>query len=319
MNKIAVKPKNYSTQDIFKFYVKNLIKNDPSLYLMIAKLELYKLHSKDLPIIVKQLEAKKLELHQLHLEKADFYRSEVSIETDILDCEVAIISFEKRIKHIKTKSHNRTKIIDYITFKKVIATYNQAAAKKIIEGKKLDLLNGLGIISARRVERNFNNKAIDWGETNKLRDSEGNLPKKNGKDVRIFHIDEDWLRVGWIKSKAPIRNLNVYSFAPAAPNSKGEGFKKDFIRANKSDPNLRLNYDFYPYSETKSETVGTILFDQNGMQIESFNSLKDAASFLAKTYKDQRSPSRLKQKIMKSCRNLIVTNFPYKFKFRNDI
>ncbi len=252
---ISVKPKLNSVEDMFNFYIKNLIKENPSYYLYNQgkrqNTQVLCYIGEELSYINKTIKARQLQLgetkSELNLNTDE--TKKFSLQSDISDLEVSIEALKAKKKSLESDKTKVKIIIDYKKFKEVITLYNTKAGKKIIEGKKVNLLSGLGYLGARIVERNHNKKTVNWGETNKLRDENGNLPlDKEGKKILVYFIDDDWLRVAWIKSSG-IRNLSVYSFEPAS-GQPGKGYSFEFSNANKNNPTLRLKYDYFEYKPT---------------------------------------------------------------------
>lgn len=247
VTKIATKPANYSVDDMYAYYIKKLLDENPH-YVIRGKSRtgettrfstVYHYFDNELKHVESQIYRKKKELNELLDEERT-----ILILNEISDIEVAIKAFEIKRKELLLKSKSVKKIIDYSKFKQILAVYNKRAGDKIIEGKKVNLLNGLGYLVAKRVERNFNNKAVNWVETDKLRDENGELPIRDGKKVMIYFIDEDWCRVAWVKTTA-IRNISVYSFVPSG-GQKGKGFRQAFSKALKDNPLLMLSFEYYP-------------------------------------------------------------------------
>lgn len=135
-------------------------------------------------------------------------------------------------------------VISYGQFREIIETYYLIAGDYIIQGGTLNLGANLGSIEARRVERNFSNPVVNQWETMKQ-------PKDpiTGRPVKIiYYDDDDWIRIGWIKS-GKITNYMVYDFCPAPKNATGggKGLKYRFSQANIMNPLLKFRYTFYPF------------------------------------------------------------------------
>lgn len=140
-------------------------------------------------------------------------------------------------------------VMSYPRFKEIIDKYFERARFYIIEGYELNLGNDLGKIAARRVERNFKNKQINYHETAKQ-------PKKeDGKPVQIiYHNEPDWCRIGW-KKTSKIRNIRDYAFAPTPHDGKGKGFKYEFNQALKNNSLLRYRYEYFPYIMDQEDDI----------------------------------------------------------------
>lgn len=147
----------------------------------------------------------------------------------------------KNYRICQRSSGDLIEIITYPLFKRILEEYFTAAKEAIINGHEFNLKNNLGCIAARRVERNYANKSVNWVETNKQ-------PKKeNGKASKIiYHLDEDWCRIGWEKRTSFVA-LKDYKFVPAPSDGRGGGFVTEFSRALSHDPLLKFKYNYYAY------------------------------------------------------------------------
>lgn len=150
-------------------------------------------------------------------------------------------------REYKNGERSVVEVISYPVFREVLAVYFTEAKTVIIEGGEVNLGNNLGVIAARRVERNHKNRAINFAETAKQ-------PKKeNGKPAKIIYwTDDDWIRIGWIKS-GKIANVKNYAFVPTPDDTCGGGFKAEFSRANMADPLLKYKYRFFPFIVERDE------------------------------------------------------------------
>ena len=139
-------------------------------------------------------------------------------------------------------------IIDYPMFQKILQTYYTLAKTVIIQGGEFNLGNNLGVIAARRVERNHKNKSVNFVETAKQ------PRKENGKPERvIYYTDDDWCRIGWVKSRK-IQDQTFYEFRPTSNDMRGGGFKHEFSQALQKNPLLKFKYKYYPYvTEVKND------------------------------------------------------------------
>lgn len=239
------KPNVLSVKDMYIFYISEKIKSNHSLFRN-PKGELCYSSSKELDMIGRQIEAKKDEYGYL-LEKDNKSLQDMN---DISDIDVALKNFELKKKELQKDITKVKKIMDYILFKKILKAYNTKAGDRIINGEKFNLLNGLGYILGKRIERTHSNQKVDWGETNKLRDLTGELPidAKTGKKKLIYFIDDEYCRVGWKKVHG-IKNISVYGFEPAGGETGkgfGKGFKKKFSKAINDNPLLKLKFEYFP-------------------------------------------------------------------------
>lgn len=143
---------------------------------------------------------------------------------------------------VKTADKNYVEtVISYPEFRNIIEQYFTRAKDYIILGHALNIGANVGIIEARRVERNFAHKIVDFNETMKQPIGE------DGKRVKIIYFDDDdWIRIGWIKTDN-IPNRGLYKFKPTCADMRGGGFKAELSRANKRNPLLKYKYRYFPY------------------------------------------------------------------------
>lgn len=138
-------------------------------------------------------------------------------------------------------------VINYTRFRAVLESYFKHARQRIIRGETFQLWNQLGSISARRVERNFSKKVVDWGTTRKMNQRDPITGK-----LKLFYFDTpDWCRVGWNRPKKKITKIKQYEFKPTDGRGKG-GFNDEFRQAMNETPTIRLSYDYHPYTNTGS-------------------------------------------------------------------
>lgn len=132
-------------------------------------------------------------------------------------------------------------VINYSRFRTIIETWYKGAQKYITYGAVLSMGHNLGRIAARRVERNYANKQVDWQKTHDM------WEKKGERKGLIYFLDEEWTRIGW-KRAFKLKNQKVYRFTPAEGNRTNDmGFKKYFSKCNKEDASLKYRYEFFPY------------------------------------------------------------------------
>ena len=120
--------------------------------------------------------------------------------------------------------------ISYNLYSEVVSRYNKKLVDNLFKGQNITLGCGLGVLRIKKVERKFNHKKIDWGETNKL--------KSEGINRHVYYTDDYWYRFSWFKGYK-IRNKTVYRFIP----TKGvNGITKKFANHMKSDDFADLNF-----------------------------------------------------------------------------
>jgi hypothetical protein len=149
-----------------------------------------------------------------------------------------------RLRNATIYAKENNKVVEKMSWrrwKETVERYFHKAKTAIIEGETLNLGSNVGKIRAIRVERNFANPVINWGETFKQK-----IPGKDGKYQRIYHTEDDYCRIQWAKTRS-LPNETSYSFDPAAKNmATGKGFKAEFVHALKNDPLLKFRYRYYP-------------------------------------------------------------------------
>lgn len=112
--------------------------------------------------------------------------------------------------------------LDYSIFRDICELFNIYAMDEIIEGKTLNMGSYLSTLSVIRIQRNYNNPSVNWGETNKLKKelleegyTENDLYSKDNPDgikYFIYHTDDWYCRFYWNKKYCKVRNKSVYSF-----------------------------------------------------------------------------------------------------------
>lgn len=132
-------------------------------------------------------------------------------------------------------------VISYPQFRSIIEHYFNRAKDYIIMGSTLNMGSQIGYIAARRVERNFSKKIVNFYETSKQPKTPEGRPSKI-----IYWEDDDWIRIGWEKT-TQISNIGVYKFTPTHDDMKGGGFRREFSDANKRNPLLKYKYRYFPY------------------------------------------------------------------------
>ncbi len=243
MEKIATKPATLSVDDMYDFYIKDKVKSNSSMFFNKGR-DLFVSADKEIQILDNQIR----NIRANYIDLKDKVGRTNEEELELSEIEISMSNFETRKIELLKQSEKVKKVMTYKLFKEIITLYNTKAGQRIINGEKLNLLNGLGFILGKRVERTFNTKSVNWGETNKLRDEEGNLPiNEDGSKKKIYFIDEEWCRIGWKKVKA-LANITVYAFLPAG-GQPGKGFRQAFSKAIKENPIVKLKYEFHPISE----------------------------------------------------------------------
>ena len=126
------------------------------------------------------------------------------------------------------KEHPNTDIT-YSLFKHILSGYNKILADKIIEGMMFNPNYNIGRILVKKIERNWNRKTVDWGETNKL--------KKQGIKQMVYFTDNYYYRISWDKVNCTIKNKIVYRFKPTYT------FKKMLVKALKNNELSKIIFE----------------------------------------------------------------------------
>lgn len=253
--KKITKPASFSTKDTFLFYCNNKIKNNSAYYLKEDTLYLNVDHQLDLleEEISNRREEYIVACEELSESPYDF---DCKKKTDKLKARLRVLT--NRVVDLDTTPTKNVFIVDLEMFKNIIFTYNKQAQDEIIDGKRLNLKNGLGYIEARIVERNFKKKTIDHNETQKRKrallasgtkeeDLYHSVKNPNGgTKYTVFVTDDDWCRLSWDKM-GKCKNVSVYEFKPTDSRSRFDGFKNRFSKAIKDNPLVKLKYKRYSY------------------------------------------------------------------------
>ena len=143
-----------------------------------------------------------------------------------------------------TDEDGRLHVITAFTFEqfsKIIYEYFEGAKQKIIEGQVLDMTSGVGKIFAKRAERNFNRKSVDFYKT---KQQELIYDEKTGKMKRskvIYWTTNDWCMISWL-SNGRLKNISVYKFRITKNLKSGLGFNQQLVKALQENPNLKYKY-----------------------------------------------------------------------------
>lgn len=136
-------------------------------------------------------------------------------------------------------------VIDYPTFKKVLATFNKKIGEKLIKGYAFDVGHGLGDLFMVRVERSSTCSGINRSESFKLRKKlkeEGKLTDTNWK---VPYTDDEFIMLMWHKGNQKAPNAHLYKFKTAG-GQPGRGFKHQISSANMRNPHLKALYPYLP-------------------------------------------------------------------------
>lgn len=136
-------------------------------------------------------------------------------------------------------------VMNYHRWLAIMETYFLAAREYIIGGEALNLCNWLGQIEPRHIERNHENRQVNFFETMKQPKVVDPVTGKLKAAVTIFFTEDSYPRIAWRKAKK-ITNERSYEFIPCHGDSKKQGFKQQFSQANMSNPALKHTYPWYP-------------------------------------------------------------------------
>lgn len=115
----------------------------------------------------------------------------------------------------------------------------------LLEGKEFDMGHRLSTIKIIRQEKTHSNPKIDWNETNKLRDENGELPKdKDGNSIIVYYTDKWYMFCFWDKHKMVVKNGHYYNFKLLRSDfKKGFGPKKRLTELLKNDDTAFLTFE----------------------------------------------------------------------------
>lgn len=136
-------------------------------------------------------------------------------------------------------------VINYNRWKMMMTAYFESARTRIIEhGEGLSLGGHLGMIQAKRCERNHENKQVNFLETSK-RPKIWSEEKQTMVPDLVYWVDSDYIRISWKKYKYRT-NEKYYEFVPSNGDDRKMGFKDQFSQANMTNPLLKFCYQYYP-------------------------------------------------------------------------
>lgn len=149
-------------------------------------------------------------------------------------------------KKIVDGRHRVVEVMSFARFQQVLDSYFIKAKECIIAGEGLKFGNGLGCIQGMHIERNHENRVINWHETKKQKLIDMEDGTKSYERL-IYFMEDSYIRIGWVRANK-LRNEQTYRFDPSKEKRKGgRGFLDMFVSANMANPNLKLQYPFYPY------------------------------------------------------------------------
>lgn len=138
--------------------------------------------------------------------------------------------------------------LTYQQFKSIISIFNKSIVEEILKGYQFVPTTRLGQIEIKKCNRT-KYKAIDWGESNKLKArliKEDKIPynKKtapNGVFWHVYHTDPFYFKWNWYRNtKAKFtKNIMSYKFEATDQNSKR------IPEVIKNNPIAELEYDIH--------------------------------------------------------------------------
>lgn len=142
-----------------------------------------------------------------------------------------------RVKGVQVlcKKNSRGKeevVMSYTIFRSIIEKCNKLISDALLVGEKFYFGHSLGYIEGARIERNFEKKKVNFGETNRMRAQTGD------NSITIYHTDNSYCRISWQKLRT-LSNSNIYEFLPA------KKFKNIFSTTLTKNPSLKFLFTFY--------------------------------------------------------------------------
>jgi len=149
-------------------------------------------------------------------------------------------AFDNKLKN------KRTVVMTYQLFSKIVKTYFLYAKQAVIQGEVLKLGNRMGKITMARIQRNFNNKQVDFGATGKQPKIWSEEKQRMIASKVIYHVSDDYCIVKWFKTRS-VKNDYLYEFEPAKQGAGHRvGFNSLLSDALKETPLLKFKYVYYP-------------------------------------------------------------------------
>lgn len=130
--------------------------------------------------------------------------------------------------------------LDWKTFRKICEDFNKSVMEDIVlEGGEFNQGHHLSTISVIRIERNYNNKQVDWKASREYKQELLDEGKElydpetgEGHKWLIFHTDDFYCRFYWKKKKCKIPNKTVYSFHPTGGKKGNKTKLKEKLRGD---------------------------------------------------------------------------------------
>ena len=148
-------------------------------------------------------------------------------------------------------------VLTYKVFADTMRTFLDLAKQQVVEGGTLKLKGHLGIIAARRVQRDHSKKTINFNRTNQQEKVWSDKSNKMVPSKIIYFTSDDWCRVGWHKIRRWVKNVVLYEFRPAKDLKSGKGFNQMLSAELIKNPNTKFKFIYYPLKRKKRDGVQT--------------------------------------------------------------
>lgn len=126
-------------------------------------------------------------------------------------------------------------------FKDVVGEFNMRMSDGIVEGEVLQFPGRMGKMYIMCLRRNPASRQVNWKATDELRIEMGLPPrvKTNDPYILVYYTDESFIKWGWEKKNARLKNIHSYKFKP----TRGiKGSKEKLSRSVKKDSLLFTTY-----------------------------------------------------------------------------
>jgi hypothetical protein len=131
------------------------------------------------------------------------------------------------------KKANPDTDITYQYYRAVLESFSDVLAEELLNGAVFNMGQRLGTLRVKKIKRNPNSRTIDWNETMKMWEEQGE------KDGFIYWTDDTYYRWAWDKRKALVKNKSAYRFDPTGGK---KGLKKRLTERLRKDPFASTNY-----------------------------------------------------------------------------
>jgi hypothetical protein len=139
-------------------------------------------------------------------------------------------------------------LMTYTRWYNIMSVFFEQAKVCIIQGQRL-YMRTAGFIYAKRIERNFRNKQINWQATNAQPKVFDTAKQKMVPKYKVYFTEPDYCRIGWLKgarSRASVKFEPTHSSSTSSKRTR-KGFKQQFSQALQQNPALKFKYLYFPY------------------------------------------------------------------------